>query len=107
MEEAYQLLTTTRYDPTLTGLRWNDDLDGPSPYFLLPYHYDRLKSAVKQHGWDVWASYTYQHFKSAVVDTVSKHLVEKSEEPPALRVRVDVVFLTSLIVTFIGSYSPA
>lgn len=86
MEADYQLLTTTRYDPTLATLPWNDDCDGPSPYFLLPYHYERLQSAVEEHGWDIQNAHTYKQFKSRVVDTVSKQERNSEVRPPALRV---------------------
>lgn len=49
----FQLLTTTRYDPFLKSLQWNNANDGvdPSAFFLLPMHFARLVSAAQRHGW--------------------------------------------------------
>ena len=48
---AFQLLSSTRYDPCLTSFAWNDDEDGPSAFFLLPLHLRRLTSAAETHDW--------------------------------------------------------
>ncbi|KAF5311938.1 hypothetical protein D9619_002580 [Psilocybe cf. subviscida] len=49
----FQLLATTRYDPFLKSLQWNNANDGvdPSAFFLLPMHFTRLVSAAQRHGW--------------------------------------------------------
>ncbi|KAJ4472612.1 aminotransferase [Lentinula edodes] len=47
----YFLLSSTRYDTSLLKFGWNNDIDGPSPFFILPFHFDRLQDAAEQHGW--------------------------------------------------------
>ncbi|KAF9015671.1 aminotransferase [Cyathus striatus] len=48
---TFDLLTTTRYDVSLMAFRWNDDEEGPSPFFFLPRHLERLLLASTRHGW--------------------------------------------------------
>ncbi|KAJ7193346.1 aminotransferase [Mycena pura] len=43
----YDLLTTTRWDPFLARLGWNNH----SHFLLLQFHLDRLKDASSAHGW--------------------------------------------------------
>lgn len=74
----YQLMTSTRYDPFLLSLDWNNDRDGPSPFFLLPLHFDRLQQAAGVHNWLYAKSrINYREFKaactSAVLDQQSRH----------------------------------
>ncbi|EFI28684.1 aminodeoxychorismate lyase [Coprinopsis cinerea okayama7 len=65
-EAGYDLLTTTRHDPALTRFAWNNDRDAqPSPFFLLPYHHERLVEAAAKHGWND-ITCRYEDFKSAV-----------------------------------------
>lgn len=47
----YFLLSSTRCDASLLKFGWNNDIDGPSPFFILPFHFDRLQDAAEQHGW--------------------------------------------------------
>jgi hypothetical protein len=49
--ESFQLLTSIRFDQSLKYQSWNDDQEGPSPFLLLPYHVDRLRTAVELHAW--------------------------------------------------------
>ncbi|KAF6766693.1 aminodeoxychorismate lyase [Ephemerocybe angulata] len=90
--DDYQLLTSTRYDTALLEFSWNNDCDGPSPYFLLPYHYDRLQNAAKVHGWTPLKVYTYKELKAAIANVVIVHLHGSSQSewklPSALRVRI-------------------
>jgi 4-amino-4-deoxychorismate lyase len=68
----YQLLTSTRYDLYLKSLGWNDDNEGPLPFFLLQFHLDRLISAAEIHGWtDVQSSLTYPKLKTLCFEAVS------------------------------------
>lgn len=50
---SFNLLTTTRYDEALLNVAWNTRINGgtPSPFMLLPYHFDRLAAAAEQHAW--------------------------------------------------------
>lgn len=51
-QARYELLSSTRFDPFLSSLKWNNDKDGACPFFLLPYHLDRLLHAAEKHDWE-------------------------------------------------------
>ena len=94
---SYQLLTSTRYDPFLATLSWNNDHDGPSSFFLLPYHFDRLISAAKIHKWDHTTSLlSYDLFKSTCLDAISKERQQNSSSSStsiaAFRVNLSFLF---------------
>lgn len=67
----FHLITTIRYDSNLLNISWNSTANygQPSPFMLLPYHFDRLKAAATLHGWQdtitsiSWTSFllTCQH----------------------------------------------
>ena len=87
---SYQLLTSTRYDPFLATLSWNNDHDGPSSFFLLPYHFDRLISAAKIHKWDHTTSIlSYDHLKSTCLDAISKERQQNGSSSSAAAFRVN------------------
>ncbi|KAF5388477.1 hypothetical protein D9757_004718 [Collybiopsis confluens] len=66
----YQLLSSTRYDQHLSSLAWNNDPAGPSPFFLLPYHFERLTEAAEQHGWEKTnQSHSYEKLKEKCIET--------------------------------------
>jgi hypothetical protein len=48
ISRMYDLLTTTRCDPYLQRLAWNNHDGHPSSYLLLQFHYDRLYDAAVQ-----------------------------------------------------------
>ena len=52
---ACSLLSTTRFDPRFLEQSWNTQANAgtPSPFYLLPYHRDRLLVAAQAHGWVV------------------------------------------------------
>lgn len=87
-EQCYQLLTSTRYDPFLATLSWNNDHNGPCSFFLLPYHFDRLTSAAKTHKWD-HTMLSYDYLKSTCLDAISK---ERQQNGAAFRVNVFCFF---------------
>ena len=88
-EQSYQLLTSTRYDPFLATLSWNNDHDGPCSFFLLPYHFDRLTSAAKTHKWDHTAMFSYDSLKSTCLDAISKEQQQnKDSSNTAFRVNL-------------------
>lgn len=77
--EPFELLTSTRFDSFLLSLRWNNDQDGPSPFLLLPYHFDRLIAAAERHGWGhVKCSLTYEKLKSACNDVLADQLAQET-----------------------------
>ena len=93
---SYQLLTSTRYDPFLATLSWNNDHDGPSSFFLLPYHFDRLISAAKIHKWDHTTSIlSYDLLKSTCLDAISKERQQNSSSSSTAAFRVNLSFLFS------------
>ena len=68
----YQLLSSTRYDPHLKSFNWNDDQEGPTDFFLLPFHFERLVSAAQTHGWTkAESALEYLTLKSACMKAVS------------------------------------
>ena len=94
---SYQLLTSTRYDPFLATLCWNNDHDGPSSFFLLPFHFDRLISAAKIHKWDHTTSIlSYDLLKSTCLDAISKEQQQNSSSSStstaAFRVNLSFLF---------------
>ena len=87
MDEGYSLLTSTRYDPILESCKWNDDAEGPQPFFLLPYHLERLISAAKAHGWtNVRSALTYSVLKTACAEVVAAQTRSGEEGSTAFRV---------------------
>ncbi|CAA7264846.1 unnamed protein product [Cyclocybe aegerita] len=74
----YLLLTSTRYDPFLEIFTWNYDDDGPSPFFLLRHHCDRLNAAIDAHDWpNARSSHNYSNLKAACVNAI---IEESSKE---------------------------
>ncbi|RDB29308.1 putative aminodeoxychorismate lyase [Hypsizygus marmoreus] len=84
------LLASTRFDPLLSTLKWNNDHDGPSQYLLLPYHLDRLVDAAGLHGWEkAKACLNYEALKSTCHRAVTDYLAQ-SEAALAVKIRVIV-----------------
>lgn len=83
--QVYELLSSTRFDPFLLTLRWNDDEDGPSDFLLLRYHFDRLTAAAECHDWDQAKSSltSYDEFKTLCQNAVAK---DNKNGPGALKV---------------------
>ncbi|KAH7923240.1 hypothetical protein BV22DRAFT_1015763 [Leucogyrophana mollusca] len=84
---SISLLSTTRYDPFLRSLKWNNDPEGnPSPYLLLSYQLDRLNASVRLNGWDHLQVLTMDGLKSACDKVVESEL--DSGEAGALKIRL-------------------
>jgi len=99
--EFYQLLTSTRYDPFLATLSWNNDHDGPCSFFLLPYHFDRLTSAAVTHKWDHHSTTTilsYDYLKSTCLDAISKER-RSSSSSTAFKIRITLSQDSRIVVT--------
>jgi len=63
---VYHLVSTIRHDTLCLNLPWNSALNNgqPSPFMLLPYHFDRLRAAAAIHGWkDAVASIPWDLFQ--------------------------------------------
>ncbi|KAF9567784.1 D-aminoacid aminotransferase-like PLP-dependent enzyme, partial [Agrocybe pediades] len=86
----YQLLTSTRYDPFLATQGWNDDDRGPSPFFLLRSHLERLISSAETHNWVYAVSVLkYGTLKGCCVDAISEQRIRGSTSA-AFRLRITV-----------------
>lgn len=73
MDGPYQLLSSSRYDQALLAFSWNEDENGPSPFFLLTYHFQRLLLTAEKHGWEeVKALITFDLLKSACIKAVEE-----------------------------------
>jgi hypothetical protein len=60
---SFQLTSAVRYDPLQ-----------PSPFLLLPYHFDRLKAAAALHGWqDTFTSISWSLFQSTCHRAVQEY----------------------------------
>ncbi|KAJ7897140.1 hypothetical protein B0H14DRAFT_3080925 [Mycena olivaceomarginata] len=70
----YDLLTTTRCDPYLQRLAWNNHDGHPSSYLLLQFHYDRLYDAAVQHDWpEARSSISYTALHEACQTAVASY----------------------------------
>lgn len=111
----YQLVSTVRHDSLCLNLPWNSAANNgqPSPFMLLPYHFDRLRSAGAIHGWqDAVASISWDIFQSTC-----QHAIQAYDGPAKggpLKVRPPAYYyqtsLTTLPYPFFisfGSYSIA
>ncbi|KAF9270750.1 D-aminoacid aminotransferase-like PLP-dependent enzyme [Marasmius fiardii PR-910] len=95
----YHLLTSTRYDPFLLSLGWNNDGkdDGsPSPFLQLPYHHDRLLASAERHGWD--NTLRYDELKRRCFQAVEAATLE-GREGVALKLRITVTSAGELTIT--------
>ncbi|KAF8971742.1 aminotransferase [Flammula alnicola] len=98
-QNPYQLLTSTRYDPLLQSLSWNNDPYGPSPFFLLPLHFERLLSAAETHNWLYAKSLLkYNYLKSYCSDAISEQRV-RGHTSTSFRLRITVSVEGRIVVT--------
>ncbi|KAI0033813.1 aminotransferase [Vararia minispora EC-137] len=75
---AFSLITALRYDQALLSAPFNTSVNygTPTPFLLLPYHADRLRSAAARHGgrWvQVAQSVTVESFERACMNAVKLH----------------------------------
>ncbi len=93
-EQEFSLLTTTRYDKSLEKLSWNDDGGEPSAFLLLPFHFQRLVNASRDHEWTGTqeALRDYNDFKSVCLKAVEDYEASKDANPVALRVGSTYIF---------------
>ena len=77
-DSPYQLTTSIRYDRNLRVD--DDDADGPVPFLLLRYHYERLSDAAARHGWeDAKAALSYDYLKATCEDAIQAHDVPPNQ----------------------------
>jgi 4-amino-4-deoxychorismate lyase len=61
MATGFQLFSSLRYDPLLVSLAvniegWDGDRPSGCPFYMLPYHRDRMLQAAEYFGWTIAAS---------------------------------------------------
>ncbi|KAF7311122.1 hypothetical protein HMN09_00656400 [Mycena chlorophos] len=79
------LTSSTRWDPLLLTLRFNNHDDNPSSYLLLAAHVQRLREAAQAHNWpDAVAALSYDALLSVCEAAVASH----NGESKALKVRM-------------------
>ena len=94
---VYQLITSILHDPFCLNLPWNSVLNNgqPSPFLLLPYHFDRLRAAAAIHGWqDAVASISWDTFQ-----LTCRHAIQAYDGPAKagpLKVRLHPLLLNFL-----------
>ena len=83
----FALLACTRWDPLLTNLKWNNDLNNtPSPFLLLHYHLDRLLVAARLHNWETAAkALSYESIRSECLRAVQEYPRDEGEPPAAFK----------------------
>ncbi|TVY40397.1 Aminodeoxychorismate lyase [Lachnellula occidentalis] len=91
-EPDLQLFSSLRYDPLLTPLSanteaWDREIKHPSPFYMLPYHRDRLLQAAEHFGWIVAAEVIrgpngFTHLLKKLTETVDT----QSTKPVRIRV---------------------
>lgn len=90
--ESFQIISSLRYDPTLPGLIAPDapgNSPGPfsTPYYLLPYHRDRLINAARHFRWEKALEFLSQDL-GLLVQVFDTFIPEKTK-PWRLRIVVD------------------
>lgn len=95
MVAAFQLFTSLRYDPALVPISINIEAwDGPrttgSPFYMLPYHRDRMQQAAEYFGWGTAVS----RIKGPsgldyVEEKLSSAIGAQSSKPLRIRVLLD------------------
>jgi branched-subunit amino acid aminotransferase/4-amino-4-deoxychorismate lyase len=85
---SFALLSSTRYDPFLENLKWNNNKDGSgSPFLLLHYHLDRLRVAARKHGWaEAVNALSWHAFRSECYRVVQAF--PEAERPAACKIRI-------------------
>jgi 4-amino-4-deoxychorismate lyase len=98
IDGPFQLRSTTRYDPYLQSVAWNNDPHGPSPFFLLPLHLERLLAAAEKHSW-LFAKSTlkYAVLKGKCLDAIADQRV-KGSTAVAFRVQITLSVDGQLVV---------
>ncbi|KAJ7459184.1 aminotransferase [Mycena galericulata] len=93
MNDAFQLLTTTRCDKLLERLQWN----ASSRYLLLNYHVDRLRDAAVAHEWpDAEQAVSYDALLQNCDAAVASYKGDPSE---AFKIRITLSRAGSLTAT--------
>ena len=106
---SFHLLSSTRYDRALLDLQWNTDANEgvKSPYLLLKYHFDRLRDALKQHGWPSASGFTrfiLQSHCDAAVEHALAGLAWKEQPLKVLQLEIMQEYIKRLIPSLIAAY---
>ncbi|KAJ7040344.1 aminotransferase class IV-domain-containing protein [Mycena alexandri] len=98
MSESFDLLTTTRWDPYLDRLAWNNYDKQPSRFLLLAFHLDRLQQAAAAHEWPAAvAALSYPALHEKCQAAVASY--DAVNAPEALRIRITLSRAGLLTVT--------
>ena len=95
MATRFQLFSSLRYDPLLDPLvvnteAWDGDRPSGSPFYLLPYHRDRMLQAAEHFGWNTAASrISGPAGLTRLVSTLSEAVDVQSSKPLRIRVLLD------------------
>ncbi|KAI0001873.1 aminotransferase [Russula vinacea] len=99
---SFQLTSAIRYDPLYAQ---------PSPFFLLPNHFDRLRAAAALHGWqDTLTSLSWSSFQSTCNCAVQEYDGPAKGGPLKLRLvlhRAGTITVTITPTTNRGHYQAA
>ncbi|KAF8481330.1 aminotransferase [Russula ochroleuca] len=97
---SFQLTSAIRYDPVYSVVNHGQ----PSPFFLLPYHFDRLRAAAALHGWqDTFTSVSWSSFQSTCHRAVQDYNGPAKGGPLKLRL---VLHRAGTITVTAGPVSP-
>jgi len=95
MAHGFQLFSSLRFDPLLVPLTvntdvWDGDRPSGSPFYILPYHRDRLLQAAEYFGWTTAASRIRGPVGLALlIEKLSEAVDIKSSKPLRIRVLLD------------------
>ncbi|KAF7337478.1 hypothetical protein MSAN_02220800 [Mycena sanguinolenta] len=93
------LLTTTRCDPYLQRLAWNNYDGQPTPYLLLQFHCDRLRSAAVEHDWpDAQSAISYSALHDACQSAVASY-----DGDPAVAFKIRITLSQAGVLTATAS----
>lgn len=92
--ESFQIISSLRYDPTIPSVIGQDapgDYREPfsTPYYLLPYHRDRLMNAARHFRWEKALDFLSQDLSSLV--QVFDGFIPDKTKPWRLRIVIDYI----------------
>ncbi|OWP06117.1 hypothetical protein B2J93_1874 [Marssonina coronariae] len=105
----FQLFSSLRYDPLLTSLAlnsaaWDGEIERPSPFYMLPFHRDRMLQAAEHFGWTCAAEAIRG---TAGFDLLLQHLTEAIDPPPPSPRRLKTLLSHDGTITVESSPCPA
>lgn len=105
-EPNFQLFTTLRYDPILVHCLQNTVLsNGPSPFYMLPFHRDRLCQAAEHFGWSDAGSSISSSGGLLRLEEELHNAIKASFSLPPLRIKI-ILHITGVLHIEISSTPP-